>query len=492
MTLRELLAGVPVLSIKGDLSLPIPQITDDSREVQPGSLFVASEGPVLDGHVFVPEALKKGASAVLFEKPFPFPSSVATIQVHDARETLSLLAANFYGRPAESLDLVGITGTNGKTTVSYLVEAIFRESGKKVARIGTIDYQIGSRSLPSHNTTPGALFLHRLFREMVEEAVTHGVMEVSSHALEQKRIFGVPLRAAVFTNLTQDHLDYHRSLEDYFEAKLRLFRPLSPHSWAIVNRDDPRGEVVEKATEARVLTYGLKEDAVLRPQGVTIDREGFSCDLKGPFGSFSIRSSLVGVHNVANVLAAIGVGLSQGIPIETIAKAIASVRGVPGRLEAIRTGQPYEIFVDYAHTEEALRQALTSLRSHVKRRLIVVFGCGGDRDWTKRPKMGEVASRLSDWVIVTSDNPRNEDPHSIMEMVVSGFPSTFSSYEAVEDRAEAIGKALEMAEEGDLVLIAGKGHETTQVVKGLALPFDDRQVVREILSKRSQSVKCVG
>lgn len=492
MTTRELLRGVMLLRAEGNLDSEVSHVTADSREVRQGSLFVACPGPKVDGHAFIPEALAKGAQAVVsewfFETPFPH----LQVQVADAKEALATIAAHFYGDPAEKLTLVGITGTNGKTTVSYLVEKIFGEAGWGVGRVGTVDYRIGSQTLPSPNTTPGPLLLHELLKQMVEKGLTHGVMEVSSHALDQKRTFGLPFKVAVFTNLTHDHLDYHPDLDSYFEAKLKLFRPLPKEAWAVVNQDDPRRAQIETSTAARLLTYGLSEKAMLYPEKLQGAADGFSFILRSPFGSTSIRSHLVGRHNVTNVLAAVGVGLSLSIPLTKISEAIQSLEEVPGRLERIPTGQSFALFVDYAHTEDGLRNVLIALRPFTKRRLIVVFGCGGDRDRTKRPKMGRIASEAADRAIVTSDNPRSEDPMSILQEIIVGFSPSFRAYEVIENRASAIERALEMAGEGDLVLIDGKGHETVQILNGKTIPFDDRQVVRELLLKKFQSVSRVA
>jgi len=489
MTLQELLRGVRVVSTEGELSLPVSHLTADSRQVQPGSLFLACQGAALDGHAFIPQAVAQGAAAILSERPFDASGPCIKVQVADGREAIATLAAHFYGDPAQKLVLIGITGTNGKTTVSYLIQQILQDSG--AGRIGTVDYQIGSRRIPSHNTTPGPLVLQELLAQMVREGLRYAVMEISSHALDQKRTFGLPFHVGVFTNFSQDHLDYHADLESYFETKLKLFRSLSAEAWAVVNRDDGRSGRVVASTQAQLLTYGLDAKAMVYPEELLLTGEGVSFQVRSPFGSHPIRSGLVGLHNVYNLLAAIGAGLAQQIPLEQMARSLRSFEGVPGRLEPIRMGQPFEVFVDYAHTEEALCHVLRALRPYVRCRLIVVFGCGGDRDAGKRPKMGRAASKGADWVIVTSDNPRSEDPFSILREILSGFPSSFKAYQPIEERGAAIERALEMAQEGDVVLIAGKGHETVQILKDRTVPFDDRQVARDFLSKRTSSVSRV-
>jgi len=409
--------------------------------------------------------------------------SLPWIEVREPRAALADIAAAYYGMPAKQLRLSGITGTNGKTTTAYLVEAALREAGRVTGLLGTVETRIAGRPKDSSLTTPESLDLQRLLREMVDEGVTHAVLEVSSHALVQERVRGLSFHAAVFTNLTRDHLDYHGDFESYFEAKKRLFlHHLHPDGIAIVNLDDEHGaRLAESLRGPRCVTFGLTPAAHYHPEEMEVSLQGVRFQCVTPKGRVRIQSPLPGLFNVSNLLAAMGALAAMGLTPTEAASGVSSLSGVPGRMERIDIGQPFSVIVDYAHTDDALRNLLDTVRALGPRRIITVFGCGGDRDRSKRPLMGSVAAQRSDLVIATSDNPRTESPGSILEEVAQGFKNHSTPFELVENRREAIEHALRGAGPGDVVVIAGKGHESTQTIRGRKLPFDDRVVAREIL-----------
>ena len=483
MTLGELILRVPGAVLTGDPGLAVTAVTHDSRRSGPGVLFVAIRGFATDGNRFVAAARKKGAIAVCSEGP-PLPD-IGWIQVKDAREALAVLSAAVLGNPADSLDLVGVTGTNGKTTTTYLIDAALRAAGETVGLVGTVEYRIGDRLIEATRTTPESSDLQDLFRQMVDAGCRRAVLEVSSHSLALKRVHGCPFKVAVFTNLTRDHLDFHGDMDAYFAAKRLLFDTLlREDGHAIVNRDDDRAEELIRASRGKVWTYSLSQPADLAVEELTLSLETTHVRVKTPVGPLEIRTPLIGRFNVQNLLAALGAGLALGIPEDALVRGLGSLRGVPGRLERVVAGQDFTVIVDYAHTDDALKNLLETVRELRPRRLITVFGCGGDRDRTKRPLMGAVASRLSDVVILTSDNPRSEPPEAILEEIRRGIPQSRSAdVHAIVDRREAIAKALEMGREGAVVVIAGKGHESYQQIRDRAVPFDDRQVARDILHR---------
>jgi UDP-N-acetylmuramoyl-L-alanyl-D-glutamate--2,6-diaminopimelate ligase len=480
----------------------ISAIVQDSRKTVPGALFVAVRGFHSDGHRFIPQALRQGAVAIVGEEgSTSAPGAGAiVIPVPDSRKALASLAAKFYGYPSRRLALVGITGTNGKTTTSYLVKSVIEAAGGAAGLIGTIDYRIGSTVYPAPNTTPESLDLQRLFAEMVEQGIGHCVMEVSSHALALGRTEGCYFRVAAFTNLTQDHLDFHRTMEDYFRAKLQLFTGLGPDAAAVVNTDDVRAAEIIGRTKARVLTFGMTAPADIRPAGAAVHgMHGLSFTVITPRGAIELSSPLIGRHNVSNILTAVGIAVALGIAGETIAAGIRSMQAVPGRMEKVDEGQPFGVIVDYAHTEDALLRLLDAVREVAAGRVITVFGCGGDRDRTKRPKMGAVTVRMSDIVIVTSDNPRTEDPLAIIAEIEEGMsaagqkvtltddlgsPGSRTPYLVIPDRETAIEHAVGLADRGDVVVLAGKGHEDYQILGERKVPFDDRERARMAIRKR--------
>jgi UDP-N-acetylmuramoyl-L-alanyl-D-glutamate--2,6-diaminopimelate ligase len=485
MKLQELLARLPDARLTGDGSVEVSEVTHDSRRASNGALFVAIHGLVTDGNQFVDQARKKGAIAIVSEEP-PRPGG-AWIQVADARIALAVLSAAVLGDPAESLSLVGVTGTNGKTTTTHLIDAVLREAGEKVGLVGTVHYRIGDRLTTAVRTTPESSDLQALFREMVDAGCRRAVLEVSSHSLELKRVHGCRFAVAVFTNLTRDHLDFHGDMDRYFEAKRRLFDTLLREDGrAIVNADDDRVAELAAASRAPVWTYGhspsRERRADIHASDLRLSLDGSRFNVTTPVGPLEIHSPLLGRFNVSNLLAALGATLALGIPREVAARGLASLPGVPGRLERINAGQDFAVIVDYAHTDDALKNLLETVRELGPKRVITVFGCGGDRDRTKRPLMGAVASRLSDAVIVTSDNPRSEPPEAIIEEIRRGMPAgRGAEVLSMVDRRDAIARALEMARPGVAVVIAGKGHETSQTLRDRTIPFDDRQVVRDIL-----------
>jgi UDP-N-acetylmuramoyl-L-alanyl-D-glutamate--2,6-diaminopimelate ligase len=489
---------VPEAELHGDGSLSITSIAYDSRRVVPGTLFVAIHGHEHDGNDFVEPALRKGALAVASENPPQ--EGTSWIRVPNAREALALLSAALMGEPASALTLVGVTGTNGKTTTAHLVDAAIRAAGHTVGLLGTVQYRIGTRLAEATRTTPESSDLQALFREMVQEGCSHAVLEVSSHSLALARVHGCAFRVAVFTNLTRDHLDFHEDMEHYYAAKRRLFDTLLPEGGhAIINADDDRAADLIRACRGKVWTYSLERLADLKAEAVSLSMDGAHFMARTPLGSYEVHTRLLGRFNVQNALAALGAALALGVPTEAAVSALGSLAGVPGRMERVQAGQDFTVIVDYAHTDDALRNLLETLRALKPRRLITVFGCGGDRDRTKRPLMGAVASRLSDVVVVTSDNPRSEPPEAILEEIQRGMsPSvrtangTFGEANSgrrvaerhvIADRREAIERAVELARPGDVVVIAGKGHETYQVLRDRTVPFDDRQVARDVLTR---------
>ncbi|MFA5190849.1 MAG: UDP-N-acetylmuramoyl-L-alanyl-D-glutamate--2,6-diaminopimelate ligase, partial [Verrucomicrobiia bacterium] len=399
------------------------------------------------------------------------------------------LAAQFHGHPDRRMKVIGITGTNGKTTTAFMVQHILKEAGIKTGLIGTVRYEIGERVIPASRTTPEAVELHEMMAQMVRQNCGAVVMEVSSHSLDQKRVLGIDFDVVVFTNLTQDHLDYHKTMDNYFDAKSILFKSLSSNGkigMAVINVDDPRGrELVAMPLKAAKLTYGIENEAMVRGRMLAVNCVGLKFEVATPKGEDRISLPLFGRYNVANALGALGACMTLGVKLPTMARALKSLPAVPGRLERVDCGQPFQVFVDYAHTDDALKNMLTTLRESTTKRLLVCFGCGGNRDTRKRELMGRVASQLADFSVLTSDNPRKEEPRAIISQIEEGFSDAGSAgkYEVVEDRREAISRVLAMAEEGDIVVIAGKGHETYQEFADTVISFDDREVAREYLTQ---------
>ena len=485
MNLGEILSGAaPIEPLAPELAqTPVSAIEYDSRRVSPQSLFFAFPGSKADGREFAGDALARGAVAVVSESPAPPDLAARWIQVAHGRQALSLAARNFYGRPDERLSLTGITGTNGKTTTAYLIDSVLRAAGKTTAMIGTIEYHLAGRVLKAVNTTPESLDLMRLFRDLESAGGTHVTMEVSSHALALGRVYGLNFHTTVFTNLTRDHLDFHGDMESYFAAKQLLFAGAggAPPRVAVLNRDDEWARRIKVHPRTEVIWYGLGPEAALRPRHIASGFGGLRFDLGFGKQRFLIESPLIGKINVYNILAACATGLSYGLSAEAIARGIADLKAVPGRFERVDEGQPFVVVVDYAHTDDALRNVIAVARGLEPKRVITLFGCGGDRDRAKRPLMGQAAAEASDFVVLTSDNPRSEDPLAIMNDALVGIRRVDVPHVVEPDRQAAIRRALKEAREGDIVILAGKGHETYQVLKDKTIDFDDRAVAREVL-----------
>lgn len=488
MRLGLILNGLQAEEILGSPDTDITGVAYDSRKVFPGCLFAAVRGVKADGARFIGAAIDKGARAVMYEDyDGERPDGVTFVKVPDARLAMAFAAAAFYGHPSRQLKLIGITGTNGKTTTSYIVRSVLEAAGQETGLIGTISYEFGGKTFPAPNTTPESVDLQGLLREMANAGARSAVVEVSSHAVALKRIAGCEFAARVFTNLTQDHLDFHGSMEEYYQAKRSFFT--EGGGMSVINLDDPKGWDLAAGASDGVLTYGLKVPADVTARDVRLSAGGVSFTLITPGGEAHIESALVGRHNIYNILAAAGACLSVGVDPARIAEGVAAMKEVPGRLEKVDAGQDFSVLVDYAHTEDALARVLTTAREFTPGRVITVFGCGGDRDTGKRPKMGYAASLLSDVVVLTSDNPRTEDPSEILRQVESGIAEEGSkkkdeTYFVVEDRGEAIEFAVGMAGPADTVLIAGKGHEDYQIMGETKYHFDDRQAARQAILSR--------
>ena len=491
MRLTDLLArSLPACTLVGPRDVEISGIAYHSAAVRPGHLFAAIRGFVQDGHRYAADAVRRGASAVLVEHALP---DIAATQIiaPDTRAALAAVAAAFYGRPSEHLWLCGVTGTNGKTTTTHLIDAVLRAAGRRSAVIGTIGVLAGGEPVEFHmstSTTPEAPDLQRLLADLRSRAVDHVVMEVTSHALELSRVASCRFRAAVFTNLTQDHLDLHGDLARYGEVKARLFAMVPPDGVCVVNADDPAHATMAARSRARVVTYGIESAAEIRATDLAFAPNGTQCTIRWPGGAQRLSVRLPGPFNVANALAAFAVGLAQGADPAVIGPALESVAGVPGRCEVVDEGQHFAVLVDYAHTPDSLDKILHLAAQISTGRRIVVFGCGGERDRTKRPIMGRIGTRHADYAIFTSDNPRGEDPKAILRDIEAGVDGA-TNFESLSDRRSAIERALTLARPGDIVVIAGKGHETYQVLNDRVEAFDDRAVAREILRARQGSVE---
>jgi len=469
--------------------LEIRQVACDSRKVQPRALFFALHGAKADGNVFIRDAVSRGAVAIASEDAAPaaMPSSVAWIRVQKARQALALTAANFFGHPAKALQLAAVTGTNGKTTTTSLIDSIVKASGAKTGLFGTIAYHTPRGDYPAPNTTPESVDLQGFFAEIREATGKFAVLEASSHSLAMDRLWGCHFAAAVFTNLTREHMDYHKTFEDYFAAKLRLFEGTgagAPDA-AVINVDDEYGKRLADGLAVNPVTYGLTSGAQLTAKKVQLTFDGLSFAAHTPHGKIDIESALVGRINIYNILAAIGAAQALRFSNEVIATGIRNLKSVSGRFQPIAMGQPFLVVVDYAHTDDALENLIRTARElNPKGRIITLFGCGGEKDRTKRPVMGEVSGRLSDLTILSSDNPKSEDPLKIISDIVVGLQKTDGKYVIEPDREKAIGAAIDEARAGDILLLAGKGHENYQILADRTMEFDDREVARRALRER--------
>ncbi len=463
----------------------ITGISCDSREDQNGKIFVALSGFQVNGADFIGDAVAAGAAVIVTSEAerhrgrFRVPDHVAVLETADSKGFLRQAARIFYENPAAKVSVIGVTGTNGKTTTTYLLESIVHADQKHCGVMGTINCRVENRVYPAKNTTPGYLDNMRFLAGLADARVPWGIMEVSSHALEQGRVDGIDFSAAVFTNLTQDHLDYHKDMEKYFSSKTLLFLGLNSSSPAVINTDDPYGRRMLSLGRGKVLTYGIDSPAQVKAQNIDYQLDATVFEIVFPDGKMMAHTALIGKHNVYNILAAAACANALGFRKETIQRGLENLKSVPGRLEPVNAGQDFHVYIDYAHTEDGLIYVLKAMRTVSPAKIILVFGCGGDRDHGKRVKMGQAACALADYSIVTSDNPRSEAPETIIGEITAGFSR--NNYEVCVDRQEAIGRALKIAEKGQIVLLAGKGHEEYQVLKERAIPFDERSIVKEIL-----------
>ena len=491
MRLKDLFYGTMYAADLGraGADLEVTAVTDDSRRAVPGSLFAALP-PVCDatknGDEFMADALGRGAVAVIVprcsaEKWQRDHAGICFIPADDPRAALRVVAERFYGHPSRKVRVLGVTGTNGKTTITYFLESMVRAAGKQGGVVGTVNCRVGDRIMPSKNTTPGFLDNQIFLADMAAGGVPYAVMEVSSHALAQKRVDLIDFRGAIFTNLTGDHLDFHKTMEGYFEAKAGLFTALAPDAFAVINADDAYGQRLRGMTQARVITYGIDAPADISAHVEDFSLAGMHFKVRFFGQEMEIHTHFIGRHNIYNILAAFAAGLGEGLDPAIIREGIESLACVPGRLERVNVGRDFYVFIDYAHTDDGLKNVLACLKAVPHNKLIVVFGCGGDRDRTKRPRMGRIAGELADHAILTSDNPRSEDPVAIIAEIVPGFAG--KNYEILPDREEAIGRALSLARKNDIVLLAGKGHETYQVLKDRTIDCVERDIVMRILKQ---------
>lgn len=490
MTIEQLVSVLNNVEIKGDVKKEIEFITHDSRRVRKNTLFVCICGTRVDGNKFIPQAVEAGACAIMTEKDVEVPTGVTVIKVPNLREAMELAVPYFYDYPGKKMRMIGVTGTNGKTSSTYMLRDILHKAGYRVGVIGTIKIMIEDEELPIHNTTPDVIDLQEILDKMYKQNIDYVVMEVSSHALDMNRVAGCEYDTAMFTNLTQDHLDYHKTMENYALAKAKLFDSLSAPNLvktnknAVINIDDELGsKTMIEHTKCNLITYGIKNDATLKAENVEIKASGASFDVKYKDECVHFDLKVTGMFNVYNILGVIGVALAENISFDIIKETLENFEAVAGRFELVRQGQDFSVIVDYAHTPDGLENVLKTAREIAKKRLIVVFGCGGDRDRTKRPIMGRIAAQLADVVIATSDNPRTEDPEFILSEVEAGvLPALHGNFhEKITDRRTAIFRAIELAQKDDIVLIAGKGHENYQILKTGTIHFDDKEVAIEAI-----------
>lgn len=481
MKLNDLLIGLDYKCIKGNINQEVDQIIYDSRIKTKSGLFIAIEGFQTDGHKYIDAAIENGAKVLLVQKSVEVScSDVTVIQTEDTRLAMAIVANNAYGKPSQAFELVGVTGTNGKTSITFLLGQLLEAYHKKVGIIGTIENRIGDQILKAERTTPESLDLQRLFRKMVDESVDVALIEASSHALELKRTFGCQFKVGIFTNLTQDHLDFHKTMENYAKAKAKLFKSCET---GIVNADSPYIDAIVEGATCKLVTYGVEKEADYHASDIMISAAGVTYTLSCPEGHFKVSVPIPGKFTVYNTLAVIAAARSLALPMTHIIKSLEEVHGVPGRVQSFTSVNGYSVLVDYAHTPDGLENVLSTIKEFAKGRVITVFGCGGDRDRTKRPIMGRIAAKYSDHVIITSDNPRTEDPFQILNEVEVGVKEITSNYDKVENRDAAIQLALREARKDDVVLIAGKGHENYQILKDRIIHFDDCEVVKAYLQE---------
>ena len=488
MKIKDMVQGVPCLQIRGAVQTDIRGLSLSSLAIEPGFLFAALKGLKADGYDYIPDAAAQGAAAVLSERP-PDASALPWIQVENGRRALALCAANFYRHPSREITAIGITGTKGKTTTTYILESILQAAGHTAGVIGTIAYRGPGLEHKADRTTPEAPELQKMMRSLIEHGSRYCLMEVSSHSLSLCRVDGIDFAASVFTNLSGDHLDYHVSMENYFAAKKKLFDTGRQKKIAVINIDNHWGRELQSQTQLGVISYGLEAPALVRPASYRFSSHGIELTMRYPGGQLKITSPLLGKPNLYNILASAATALALKISPRDIQEGIRSLQGVPGRFQNIPNARGIQILVDYAHTDDALHNLLETARELDPRRILLVFGAGGDRDKSKRPRMGEIAADLADWTILTSDNPRTEDPKAILKDIESGIArSGGRNYEIEPDRKAAIALVLARAKPGDLVLVAGKGHEDYQILKDKVIHFSDSEVIAEILKQQESEV----
>ncbi|HHU82775.1 MAG TPA: UDP-N-acetylmuramoyl-L-alanyl-D-glutamate--2,6-diaminopimelate ligase [Firmicutes bacterium] len=497
MKLKVLLEQLPVVEFRGDAEVEITSVEYDSRQVSPGALFIALRGSRADGHDYLREAVARGAVAVLAEEPRGVEKTANLILVEDTRKLLPAIGRIFYDDPAARLQLLGVVGTNGKTTSTFFLRSILEAADRPTGLVGTIHHLFGGKAETSGNTTPGPLDLQRLFAGMHKAGIESVVMEVSSHALALGRVAGLTFAGGIFTNITPDHLDFHRSFDEYLQVKTGFFTHLPPEAPAVINIDDPHGRYILDRTSGRKFTYGLSPAALIRAEEIEMTMKGSAFSATTPWGKRRINLKLPGRFNIYNALGALGLALALGVDLETAGQGLEKLTGVPGRFQLIPGADDFSVVVDYAHTPDGLENLLRTARALTNNRLLVVFGCGGDRDRGKRPEMGRIAARLSDLAIITSDNPRSEDPVEIAREIEGGFRAearalgrdSVQSCRVIIDRQEAIREAVFTARPGDMLVIAGKGHENRQIFHDRTAPFDDREVAAAALRARAQGLK---
>lgn len=479
MILKNLVKGLDIVEYKGNMEAEIGGIAYDSRKVRDGSVFVCIEGFKFDGHDYISAAIENGAKVLLVQKQADYPDGITVIRVEDTRYALAYISDVFYNHPSSKFNLVGVTGTKGKTTTTFMIKSVLEVESRKVGLIGTIANYIGNEVIPTQRTTPESYDLQALFSDMVEKKVDSVVMEVSSHALELHRVSCCDYDIGIFTNLSQDHLDFHETFENYLNAKIKLFKMCKK---GLVNIDNDYGKEVVKKAECELYTYGIESDTDIKASDIKKFPNSVEFHVKTPWSSGNIRVNIPGTFTIYNALAAIGACSLMGIPFESIKKGLENV-SVPGRAEVVYTGPDYTVLIDYAHSPDSLENILTTLKSYCPGRLVSLFGCGGDRDRTKRPIMGEISGRIADFTIITSDNPRTEEPEAIIRDIEAGTKKTKAEYVTIIERREAIKYALVNAKPKDVIVLAGKGHETYQIFKDKTIHFDEREVVKEILEE---------
>ena len=476
MLLSELISGLIPKHVSGTLTTEITGIAYDSRKVKKGDLFVCIKGFKTDGHNFLHQALENGAGAIISEKEFNL--SIPVVTVENSRIALAHCSNIFYKKPSSKFKLIGVTGTNGKTTTTYLIKSILENSGARVGLIGTNQNMIGDKVLKAERTTPESLELQQLFSHMVNDNVEYVVMEVSSHSLELYRVHGCEFDIGVFTNITRDHLDFHQSMDNYLEAKIKLFDMCKI---GIINIDEKESKNIYANTKCDKISFGINQKSDILAQNIVLGQKGVEFDVITPKGNEHIEIGIPGKFTVYNALGSIGACVALNISLKSIKEGLRRAEGVPGRFQLVETGRDFSVIIDYAHTPDGLENVLNTVKGYIKGRLITVFGCGGDRDSSKRPIMGEIAGRLSDYCIITSDNPRTESPMEIINQIEVGMKKTSCKYKIIENRAEAIEYALGIAAKEDVIVLAGKGHETYQVLKDCTIPFDEKKIVQEKL-----------